>query len=99
MGYGYWSLSAYLEHKVKNAVNFISDFHELVADAAKRQNMDIVVCGHIHKAELRYVNDILYCNTGDWVESCTAMVENELGELSIMYWTDTHSVLLTENSS
>lgn len=99
MGYGYWSLSAYLKHKVKNAVNFISDFEELVADAAKRQNMDIVVCGHIHKAELRYVNDILYCNTGDWVESCTAMVENELGELSIMHWTDTHSVLLTENSS
>lgn len=96
MGYDYWSLSAYLKHKVKNAVNFISDFEELVSGAAKKDNMDIVVCGHIHKAELRYVDDILYCNTGDWVESCTAMVEGSTGQLSIIHWSDKQKTLLSE---
>lgn len=97
MGYGYWSLSAYLKHKVKNAVNFISDFEKLVAGAAKKDNMEIVVCGHIHKAELRYVDDVLYCNTGDWVESCTAMVEDSAGQLSIIHWSDKQKTLLSED--
>ena len=97
MGYDYWSLSAYLKHKVKNAVNFISDFEKLVAGAAKKDNMEIVVCGHIHKAELRYVDDILYCNTGDWVESCTAMVEDSTGKLSIIHWSDKQKTLLSED--
>lgn len=96
MGYDYWSLSAYLKHKVKNAVNFISDFEKLVAGAAKKDNMEIVVCGHIHKAELRYVDDVLYCNTGDWVESCTAMVEDSAGQLSIIHWSDKQKTLLSE---
>ncbi len=97
MGYDYWSLSAYLKHKVKNAVNFISDFEKLVAGAAKKDNMEIVVCGHIHKAELRYVDDVLYCNTGDWVESCTAMVEDSAGKLSIIHWSDKQKTLLSED--
>ncbi len=97
MGYDYWSLSAYLKHKVKNAVNFISDFEKLVAGAAKKDNMEIVVCGHIHKAELRYVDDVLYCNTGDWVESCTAMVEDSAGQLSIIHWSDKQKTLLSED--
>ena len=98
LGYDYWSLSAYLKHKVKNAVSFISDFEELVAGAAKKDNMDIVVCGHIHKAELRYVDQVLYCNTGDWVESCTAMVESSDGQLSIVHWSDNQETLLSESS-
>ena len=97
LGYDYWSLSAYLKHKVKNAVSFISDFEELVAGAAKKDNMDIVVCGHIHKAELRYVDQVLYCNTGDWVESCTAMVESSDGQLSIVHWSDKQETLLSES--
>ena len=97
LGRPYWSLSAYLKHKVKNAVNFISDFERLVADEARRRGVDGVVCGHIHKAALRYIDDVLYCNTGDWVESCTAMVEDHDGNLSILHWSDEHSVVIRES--
>jgi UDP-2,3-diacylglucosamine pyrophosphatase LpxH len=88
MGYRYWSLSAYLKHKVKNAVNFISSFEEAVALESKRYNVDGVVCGHIHKAELRTIHGILYGNSGDWVESCTALVEHLDGRLEILHWTE-----------
>ena len=96
LGYPYWSLSAFLKHRVKNAVNFISDFERLVADEARRRDIDAVVCGHIHKAELRYIGDTLYCNTGDWVESCTAMVEGHQGVLSILHWADAKEVVCCE---
>lgn len=88
MGYSYWSLSAYLKHKVKNAVNFISDFEHTLAAEARRRGFDGVICGHIHKAEIRRVDDILYCNDGDWVESCTALVEDWNGQFFIIHWTD-----------
>jgi UDP-2,3-diacylglucosamine pyrophosphatase LpxH len=87
LGYPYWSLSAYLKHKVKNAVNFISAFEHSVAEEARRRGMDGVVCGHIHHAEIRDINGILYCNDGDWVESCTALVEDWQGDLHIIQWT------------
>lgn len=96
LGYPYWSLSAYLKNQVKNAVSFISDFETVVADEARRQHVDGVVCGHIHKAELRYIDETLYCNTGDWVESCTAMVEDMHGRLQVLHWTDKREVLLDE---
>jgi UDP-2,3-diacylglucosamine pyrophosphatase LpxH len=96
LGYPYWSLSAYLKNQVKNAVSFISDFETVVADEARRQDVDGVVCGHIHKAELRYIEDTLYCNTGDWVESCTAMVEGIDGKLKVLHWTDKQEVYLDE---
>ena len=86
MGLGYWSLSAYLKLKVKKAVNFISDFEVAVAQEAKRRGYDGVVCGHIHHAEIRDVNGILYCNDGDWVESRTALVEHMDGRLEIVHW-------------
>jgi UDP-2,3-diacylglucosamine pyrophosphatase LpxH len=85
-GYDYWSLSAYLKHKVKNAVEFISSFEHAVAEEAKRRGVDGVICGHIHKAEIRRIDDILYCNDGDWVESCTALVEHRDGRLEIIDW-------------
>jgi len=88
LGYPYWSLSAYLKQKVKNAVNFISSFEEAVALESRRFKVDGVVCGHIHKAEMRQINDVLYCNDGDWVESCTALVEHFDGRLEIIYWAD-----------
>ena len=75
MGLHYWSLSQYLKHKVKNAVSFITDFEEALAGEARRRGLDGVVCGHIHKAELRDVGGILYCNDGDWVESLSALAE------------------------
>jgi UDP-2,3-diacylglucosamine pyrophosphatase LpxH len=96
LGYPYWSLSSYLKHRVKNAVNFISDFERLVAEEAARRDVEVVVCGHIHKAEMRYIDGTLYCNTGDWVESCTAMVEDADGRLRVLHWADGQSVLFDE---
>jgi UDP-2,3-diacylglucosamine pyrophosphatase LpxH len=86
MGFPYWSLSAYLKHKVKNAVQYMTRFEETMADEARRAGADGVVCGHIHHAELRDLNGILYCNDGDWVESCTALVEHFDGRLEILHW-------------
>jgi UDP-2,3-diacylglucosamine pyrophosphatase LpxH len=94
LGYPYWSLSAYLKHKVKNAVQFIDDFESMVAREAAIHKVDGVVCGHIHKAELREIDGLLYCNDGDWVESCTALVETLEGELEILHWTDANNALL-----
>jgi UDP-2,3-diacylglucosamine pyrophosphatase LpxH len=86
MGLPYWSLSQFLKHKVKNAVSYIGKFEAALAHEARRRSLDGVVCGHIHKAEIRDVNGILYCNDGDWVESLTALVELESGELRIIDW-------------
>jgi len=84
----YWSLSAYIKHRVKNAVEFISHFETAVADEARKRGVDGVICGHIHHPEMRMIGDILYCNDGDWVESCTALVEHGDGQLEILRWTD-----------
>jgi UDP-2,3-diacylglucosamine pyrophosphatase LpxH len=86
LGLGYWSLSAYLKHKVKNAVSFISSFEHVLAREARRHGYDGVLCGHIHHAEIRDVDGLLYCNCGDWVESLTAVVETFDGELRIVRW-------------
>jgi UDP-2,3-diacylglucosamine pyrophosphatase LpxH len=85
-GFGYWSLSQYLKLKVKNAVSFISDFEAVLIREARRRGYDGVVCGHIHHAEVRDVNGLLYCNDGDWVESLTALVETLDGEIRIITW-------------
>jgi len=86
LGLGYWSLSAYLKHRVKNAVSYIASFEEAMAELARRRGVDGVVCGHIHHAELRKLGDVLYANDGDWVESCTALVEHFDGRLEILHW-------------
>ena len=88
LGYPYWSLSSYLKNKVKNAVEYISNYEEAVAEEARRRGVDGVVCGHIHHAEIRKFGDVIYCNSGDWVESCTAMIENRDGGLEIVHWAD-----------
>ena len=85
-GMSYWSLSQYLKHRVKNAVSFITQFETILTDEAKRRGYDGVLCGHIHKPEIRYINGILYCNDGDWVESLSAIVETYSGELKIIHW-------------
>jgi UDP-2,3-diacylglucosamine pyrophosphatase LpxH len=87
MGLQYWSLSQYLKHQVKNAVSYIADFEHIMAREARLRGCDGVVCGHIHKAEIREIDGLLYCNDGDWVESLTALVETQTGELKIIYWT------------
>jgi UDP-2,3-diacylglucosamine pyrophosphatase LpxH len=86
MGLPYWSLSAYLKHKVKKAINYVTSFEEAVAHEARRQGLDGVVCGHIHRAEMRLIGGVLYCNDGDWVESRTALVEHRDGRLEVVHW-------------
>ncbi len=83
VGLPYWSLSAYVKGKVKRAVSFVSAFEAGLAHEAARRGLQGVVCGHIHRAEMRHIQGILYCNTGDWVESCTALVEGLDGALEL----------------
>jgi UDP-2,3-diacylglucosamine pyrophosphatase LpxH len=90
-GLPYWSLSQYLKLKVKNAVSYITSFETALADEAKKQGLDGVICGHIHKAEIRQIDGILYCNDGDWVESLSALVEEADGTLRLIDW---HEVML-----
>ena len=86
LGLKYWSLSQFVKLRVKNAVTYIGDFEAALAQEARSRGFDGVVCGHIHKAEIRDIEGILYCNDGDWVESLTALVETESGELQIIDW-------------
>ena len=84
LGLPYWSLSKYLKLKVKRAVSYVSDFEGAVAREARKRGVDGVVCGHIHHAEMRMIDGVLYCNDGDWVESLTALVEHPDGRLEII---------------
>jgi UDP-2,3-diacylglucosamine pyrophosphatase LpxH len=88
LGLPYWSLSQFLKLKVKNAVSYITAFEEALAKEARSRDFDGVVCGHIHHAEIRPIEKIIYCNCGDWVESLTALVEAHDGSLSILRWQD-----------
>ncbi len=82
----YWSLSSYLKKRVKNAVEYVCKFEEAVAHEARARGMDGIVCGHIHCAEIRQIGEITYYNDGDWVESCTALVEEADGTMRIIDW-------------
>jgi UDP-2,3-diacylglucosamine pyrophosphatase LpxH len=84
LGFGYWSLSKFLKHRVKKAVDFIFKFEYTISTYAKKRNFQGVICGHIHTAEIKTINDIIYMNTGDWVESCTALVEHYDGTWEIL---------------
>lgn len=86
LGLPYWSLSAFLKHKVKTALNYVTDFERAVATEAGRRGLQGVVCGHIHRAEMREINGVLYCNDGDWVESHTGLVEHMDGRLELVHW-------------
>jgi UDP-2,3-diacylglucosamine pyrophosphatase LpxH len=88
LGLPYWSLSQFLKFKVKNAVSYITAFEEALAREARTRGFDGVVCGHIHHAEIRDIGGVLYCNSGDWVESLTALVETDDGTLSIVRWSE-----------
>ena len=82
----YWSLSAFVKRKVKNAVQYVCSFEEAVAREAMERGFDGIVCGHIHCAEIRQIGAITYYNDGDWVESCTALVEDAQGVMSLIDW-------------
>lgn len=95
MGLGYWSLSAFLKHRVKDAIKFIDRFESAMAEEARRRGVHGVICGHIHKAERRDFDGVEYLNDGDWVESCTALVEDFEGQFQIVYWLETRKTLAT----
>ncbi|MCU0966793.1 MAG: UDP-2,3-diacylglucosamine diphosphatase [Burkholderiaceae bacterium] len=88
LGLPYWSLSRYLKLKVKRAVSYLGDFEAAVAREARARGVHGVVCGHIHHAEMRTIDGVLYCNDGDWVESLTALVEHADGRLEILNWAE-----------
>ena len=82
----YWSLSAHMKRKVKNAVQYVCSFEEAVAREATERGFDGIVCGHIHCAEIRNIGEVVYYNDGDWVESCTALTEDAEGTIRILDW-------------
>jgi UDP-2,3-diacylglucosamine pyrophosphatase LpxH len=87
MGFNYWSLSRFLKHKVKKAVDFMFQFEKNLAGYCKKKGYDGVICGHIHHAEIKEVDGVVYMNDGDWVESLTALVEHHDGRWKIVTWT------------
>lgn len=86
LGYRYWSLSAFIKQRTKSALQYIDEFESLVVQKARSRAADGIVCGHIHQPAIRMFDDIMYANTGDWVESCTALVEHFDGRLEIIEW-------------
>jgi len=99
LGLPYWSLSNYLKHAVKDAVEYVCRFEETVARAAEARGLDGVVCGHIHQAQMRQIGSVLYLNDGDWVESCTALVEDALGHLEIIHWTSPATAAVSSSAT
>lgn len=93
-GFGYWSLSAYLKHKVKEAVAFVGKFQNSIIEMARQRGVEGIVCGHIHFPEIRDIDGILYCNDGDWVETCSALVEHTDGRLEILRWFEVREAML-----
>jgi UDP-2,3-diacylglucosamine pyrophosphatase LpxH len=83
---GYWSLAGYAKRKVKSAVSFIYDFEESVVRNVKDKGLDGVICGHIHAATIKQIDGITYINCGDWVDSCTAIVEHHDGRMELVDW-------------
>jgi UDP-2,3-diacylglucosamine pyrophosphatase LpxH len=86
LGRPYWPLAERLKLSVGVRVRYIAQFEQIAASHARAQGYDGVVCGHIHRANLRHIDDTLYCNTGDWVESCSALIESPKGELQLLRW-------------
>lgn len=87
----YWSLSKWAKHQVKQAVNFIGKYEEVLSETARQQGYDGVICGHIHHASIREIDEIKYINTGDWVESCTAVIEDHEGNMRLVDWEARHN--------
>ncbi|MBV9431695.1 MAG: UDP-2,3-diacylglucosamine diphosphatase [Hyphomicrobiales bacterium] len=88
LGFTYWSLSAWAKHKVKQAVNYMGRFEEVLVAEARREGVDGIVCGHIHHAAIEQYDGVTYLNSGDWVESCTALVEHLDGRFELIRWLD-----------
>ncbi len=87
-GFGFWSFSNYLKNNIERAQRYVRDYEHAVAHGAKKQNYDGVICGHIHQAAIKSIDGTDYYNTGDWVESCTAIVEHHNGSMELIHWLD-----------
>ena len=87
LGFGYWSVSKYLKLQIKRAVSYIFQFESNLTDYCRRKGFDGIICGHIHTAEIKNIDGVVYMNDGDWVESCTALVEHHDGRWEIINWT------------
>lgn len=85
-GFGFWSFSNYLKHNIERAQRYVRDYENAVVQGAKKQGYDGVVCGHIHQATIKTIQGVNYYNTGDWVESCTAIVEKHDGSMDLIHW-------------
>ncbi len=86
LGYPYWSLAGYLKGRVGNARRYVEEFEHAAAHAARKRGLDGVVCGHIHRPGIHMIGGVLYCNDGDWVDSCSALIEERSGELELWHW-------------
>lgn len=95
---GYWSLAGYAKRRIKRAVSFIFDFEDSVIHAARERGLDGVICGHIHSATIREVGGLTYINCGDWVDSCTAIVEHFDGRMELIAWGSAQPVALIEEA-
>jgi len=98
-GYPYWSVATFLKSQMKDAMKYIHNFERALASEARKRGVDGVICGHIHRAEVTQHDDVMYCNDGDWVESCTTLVEDHAGNLSLLRWTENREVILDATSS
>ena len=98
-GYPYWSVATFLKSQMKDAMKYIHNFERALAAEARKRNVDGVICGHIHRAEVTQHDDVMYCNDGDWVESCTTLVEDHSGRLSLLRWTENREVILDATNS
>ncbi|ESP92140.1 MULTISPECIES: UDP-2,3-diacylglucosamine diphosphatase [Pseudoalteromonas] len=89
----YWSLASWLKNRVHKARAAIAAFEQAAVHEAKKQGMDGIICGHIHQPRINVTDGIVYCNDGDWIENCTALVENEQGRIELLHWSDIQKVL------
>lgn len=92
-GLPYWSLASFVKSKIKNAMQHIENFERAAAYAAGKRSAQGVICGHIHHADIKKVNGIVYLNTGDWVENCTALVETETGVIELLHWSEQYQTV------
>lgn len=98
-GLPYWSLAYYIKNRVRNARSAIDAFERAAAQEARHRGLDGIICGHIHQPEIRTIDDVLYCNDGDWIESCTALVEHRNGRLELFHWGDLQQALKCDRAA
>ena len=98
-GFGYWSLARFVKMNTKRAVKFITDFEDGMVSMARAKKVDGIICGHIHMPEIRKIDNMDYLNCGDWVENCTALVEDLSGNMQLIDWHEMETETLAEKEA